>query len=89
MSSDATILDELLTKLIRFNFSEISYMGFNDDEKEVENEMALRMHKEIIKISSDIYSVINSIKQRKFEGFAQDDLVRCKEKLKSIDDLIK
>ena len=89
MSSDATILDELLTKLIRFNFSEISYMGFTDDEKEVENEMALRMHKEIIKISSDIYSVINSIKQRKFEGFAQDDLVRCKEKLKSIDDLIK
>ena len=89
MSSDATILDELLTKLIRFNFSEISYMNFSDDEKEVENEMALRMHKEIIKISSDIYSVINSIKQRKFEGFAQDDLVRCKEKLKSIDDLIK
>lgn len=89
MSSDATILDELLTKLIRFNFSEISYMDFHDDEKEVENEMALRMHKEIIKISSAIDSVIYNIKQRKFEGFAQDDLVRCKEKLKSIDDLIK
>ena len=90
MSSDATILDELLTKLIRFNFSEISDMGFSDDEKEeMENAMALRMHADIIQISSDIYSAINSIKQRKFEGFAQDDLVRCKEKLKSIDDLIK
>ena len=89
MSSDATILDELLDKLIRFNFSEISYMDFRDDEKEVENEMALRMHNEIIEISSDIYSLIYNIKQKKFEGFTQDDLARCKEKLKSIDHLIK
>ena len=89
MSSDATILDELLDKLIRFNFSEISYMDFRDDEKEVENEMALRMHNEIIEISSYIYSLIYNIKQKKFEGFTQDDLARCKEKLKSIDHLIK
>jgi hypothetical protein len=82
MSLDARILDELLTKLIRFDFSEISYMDIPDDEKEeMENQIALRMHKEIMQISLEINSVIYSIKEKKFEGFTQEDLARCKEKI--------
>jgi len=89
MSNDARILVELLDQLIRFNFSEISDMDIPDDEKEeMENQIALRMHKEIMQISLEINSVIYSIKEKNFEGFTQEDLARCKKKLESINYLI-
>jgi hypothetical protein len=89
MSNDARILVELLDQLIRFDFSEIRYMDIPDDEKEVmEKQIALRLSKDILKISSNINSVIDRIKENNFVGFTQEHLLRCKEKLESINHFI-
>lgn len=85
MSSDARILDKLLDDLIGFDFSEINRYG---DDEVSQGIIGVRIGQQISAISLQINSVIENITKRSFVGFTRDDLVRYKQKLSLIKNLL-
>ena len=81
----ARILDKLLEDLIGFDFSEINRYG---DDVVSQGIIGVRIGQQISSISARINYVIQEITKSGFVGLTHDDLVRYKQKLSLIKNLL-
>lgn len=85
MASAAPSLDKLLDYIIGFDFSEINRNKEDEISQRLSGETIAR---KISEISKQIEYVIQNITKSSFAGFTRDDLVRFKQKLLLIQELL-